>query len=145
MAVENPLDSTMQDTPSTEYFRAASPHGGSALGSSQSLPDTLVSIRISEPCMYACSRNEIQTAIDAGSELLSFSPVECPHEAVILQAIVDLMYDHALGGALVCAADTEALKSIFAVDRDAHGLEGRGGNRPALRSCDDGYMTRRLR
>merc|ERR1711972_847674 len=87
--------------------------------------------------MYACNRSEIQAAIAVGAEHLSFPALECPHEAVILQATVDLMYDHALGGALVCLADTGALKSVFAVDLD--------GNGPALRSCDDGYMTRRLR
>merc|ERR1712050_568903 len=95
--------------------------------------------------MHTCSRCEMKAAIDAGAQHLSFSLVECPHEAVTLQAAVDLMYDHALGGALVCLADTESLKNTFAVDRDTRWLEGQDGNRPVVRSCDDGYMTRRLR
>jgi len=105
-----------------------------------SLPDTLHSACLPCPAIHECRREEIlEMFVNSGSHD-KLPGHEVPQAIDTYVAALELMCDHALGGALVCIADAEAFQQVFAAgDQDS------GGGQPCTRSSDQGYMTASLR
>lgn len=105
-----------------------------------SIPDTLLSAKLPAPLMHVCSRAELEAALLHGAGHLSLLRVACPQRRETILAAIKLVFESARGGALVCVADAKDFRQVF-----KEGLDDSGKPGPAIRVCDGGYMTDRLR
>jgi len=97
-----------------------------------SIPETLRSAQLPCPIAHNCGRKGVlDWLLDVGDPGL-----DSPRLRDTVDATLELMCDHALGGALVCVADSRDFQQVFAKI---------GGSQSCTRSSDEGYMTDFLR
>jgi len=101
-----------------------------------SLPETLQSAALPCPRLHVCSRPEFESVVAGAPCFDDFPRVNCSMTRRTLLQAIELLFDHAAGGALLCVADAEAFRHVF-----DSGMPGR----PTAQACDQGYMTERLR
>mmetsp|Transcript_151630 Transcript_151630/g.385535 ORF Transcript_151630/g.385535 Transcript_151630/m.385535 type:complete len:521 (-) Transcript_151630:103-1665(-) len=110
-----------------------------------SLPETLQTEAKPTPQFFTASCADISEALSCGASHLDFARNHCPKSRETVKTMMNMLVDPDVGGALVVIADHEAFKSIFEQGGADTGKLESGHTRASIRTCDEGYMNRRLR
>eukprot|EP00443_Scrippsiella_acuminata_P063874 CAMPEP_0115554558 /NCGR_PEP_ID=MMETSP0271-20121206/97356_1 /TAXON_ID=71861 /ORGANISM="Scrippsiella trochoidea, Strain CCMP3099" /LENGTH=453 /DNA_ID=CAMNT_0002988289 /DNA_START=313 /DNA_END=1674 /DNA_ORIENTATION=- len=105
-------------------------------GETMSLPETLRSAQLPYPIFQTCTQEALHRALYSGTGDADVPTIECPLARDTVLATLELICNHALGGALVCIAEAKAFEHVFGAEVP---------NAACTRSSDQGYMTDYLR
>jgi len=108
-----------------------------------SVVDTLQSASLPGFHRHYCTRKEMAAAFREGAPHLGLPGTVCPQSLATLLSVLDLLFDTAVGGALVCVADPVAFRWAFDQQGGIDSQASAAG--PVVQSSDDGYMTNRLK
>mmetsp|Transcript_132978 Transcript_132978/g.384531 ORF Transcript_132978/g.384531 Transcript_132978/m.384531 type:complete len:647 (-) Transcript_132978:236-2176(-) len=123
-----------------DMHRPQSVVSGPKPASVTSIPATLASAQLPAPQVHACTRQDVEVALRGESGIINFPKVPCLRKRETIGAALALICDHASGGALICVGDARSFQQVFVA---ADELANR--RVPAIRVCDGGYMTQRLK
>jgi hypothetical protein len=108
------------------------------------IPETLHSVLLQTVRTHYCHRDEMEEAIiGEGVPKTTFPLIACPKTRETLKAALNLIVDHARGGAFIVIAEKRAFYEAF--NNELAPSTPSNSTGPTARSSDENYMTKRLR